>query len=173
MKSNLPINKCKSLEALKGELLLQNGNVSNSNTGSTTQAPNEYDDFMCKQKTQTTKKEIYCLELSSASETVHYFPVPFALFGCLCHTILFSLFLLYPSWVTFQHQEYFAWSIKKWVVYFSPTAPKSTADLHAAFQHSTASSFTHNLISLYRSEFLIMKSWTNNKGHHWCLLSPH
>lgn len=54
MKSNLPINKCKSLEALKGELLLQNGNVSNSNTGSMTQGPNEYS--TCKQKNPNNKK---------------------------------------------------------------------------------------------------------------------
>lgn len=101
------------------------------------------------------------------------FSSSFCSFWCLCHTILFSLFLLYSSWIAFQHQEDFACSVQNWVVYFSPTAPKSTADLHIAFQYSTASSFTHNLISLYRSEFLIMKSWTNNKGHHWCLLSPH
>lgn len=143
------------------------------NTRGLTQTLDEYYNSPCTQN-KTEEGELVtgiklCVRCCLRKQ---YFPVPWFLFGCSNYTSLF-LFPQSPSWIVFQNQKYFAWSIKKWVVSYSPTATKSTFDLHTAFQYSIASFFTHNLISLNRSELLIMKSWTNNKGHHWCLLSPH
>lgn len=134
--------------------------------------PDSWCDSLCKQSKTEEGDLVMGTKLCVRSHRGQYIPVPCSLSGCSSHTSLFP-FLLTPSWTVFQDQKYFIWSIQKWVVYFSPTATKSTADLHTAFQDGIASFFMHNPISLYRSELLIMKSWTNNKGHHWCFLSPH